>query len=1141
MAITVNVNGNNNGRVFAGIGGVTSNGMTKLLREYPETQRNDILDLLFKPKWGASFHLLKIEIGSDANGTCGTEPSHMRSKNDFDITRGSGLWLGAEAKKRNKSILLDAIRWGTPGWINDDDDKYLYYYNFLRGARETFNLEFDYLSPDENEGAFSRNYTVNKLRPGLNQSEFSGIKLAACDSTTDWNIAAMVTDDPGLKNALAAINAHYRQDSPENAKDSGLPIYDSEDLAPNRHSFASCLNVAYRIIRSYASGKMVMYQMHPVIEAIYDNVPYTYKGVIAAAHPWSGHYEIDNGLWVTAHFTQFIEPGWVYLDSGCSSGADNSYLTLKNPGTDDVTIIILNRGVSDTEYIFNLNNLNVNNLYAWGTDEENQFYQMAGIPAASGGFAITVPPKTIYTLSTTSGQRKGEPADGIPGDTALALPYLDNFDGYEPGGQPRYTVDQSGAFEISSDGLSGNCLKQLITRDIKPLDWERRASPSPYTLLGDQNWKNYQISADILMEPIEEGGYEGYALLGARCNFSPTGNVPAECYNVRIFSDGRWQLRKAALVLASGTLDYFQINAWYKVQLTVLDYKIIFSFDGKDIITVSDYELPSGHAVIGSGYNKIRFDNLVIEQADGNTPVNCLRYQETDDRINYMGSWAASGSNAKNYNRNLLVSNKAGDKMEFSFNGTAVSILGVLDTNCGRAEVYVDDTLQAAVDAYSGEAKYRKSLFSAYNLSPENHTVRLVVLGEKNGGSSDTYINIDAVETCGGTGLIEWEYNPMPVDTADPYTLFAENFENMAPGQAPSGWTVNTPNNTGCAVETLAGTKCLRIVDDSTDVAASAIKTFDAEASYLSVEFNYRAEQTGRWFRAFILDGSTSVIEIYDSNENGLCYRNHSAADIKIMDINPNRWYALRLDIDIAGNLFNVYVDGDLKHENGTFRRAGARIDGIRFESGGGFTGTAYFDDITIAVNDLVSDTFNNIPAGSMPLGWGVTIRNNTSCTVENIPSESDRSMTLVDNNNSRNVIAEKPFPGQAKRIVTTYTFRDSAPGTWTRAILGDNSDQAVVLFNSDKQGFCYRDSFGRDIKLMDMAANTWYEVMIVADASIDRFDIYVNGILIKAGCGFRSMAAKINRITFATGESYTGTLNINDVSIKRGKSENQR
>jgi len=170
---TVNINGSGSGRTFAGIGGVTSNGMTKLLREYPVNQRNDILNFLFLPNFGASFHYLKIEVGSDANGTCGTEPSHMRSQIDFDITRGVGLWMGQEAKNRNSQIILDAIRWGTPRWVNSDANKYLYYKKFLEGARDNFGLTLEYLAPDENEGPFSRNYTVNTLRPGYKNQPFN--------------------------------------------------------------------------------------------------------------------------------------------------------------------------------------------------------------------------------------------------------------------------------------------------------------------------------------------------------------------------------------------------------------------------------------------------------------------------------------------------------------------------------------------------------------------------------------------------------------------------------------------------------------------------------------------------------------------------------------------------------------------------------------------------------------------------------------------------------------------------------------------------------------------------------------------------------------------------------------------------------
>ncbi len=97
------------GRAFEGVGAVSAGASSRLLIDYPEPQRSQILDYLFKPNYGAVLQHLKVEVGSDMNSTDGTEPSHMRSRDDENYHRGYEWWLMKEAVKRNLKIIPAGI------------------------------------------------------------------------------------------------------------------------------------------------------------------------------------------------------------------------------------------------------------------------------------------------------------------------------------------------------------------------------------------------------------------------------------------------------------------------------------------------------------------------------------------------------------------------------------------------------------------------------------------------------------------------------------------------------------------------------------------------------------------------------------------------------------------------------------------------------------------------------------------------------------------------------------------------------------------------------------------------------------------------------------------------------------------------
>eukprot|EP00039_Didymoeca_costata_P000620 m.46512 g.46512 ORF g.46512 m.46512 type:complete len:841 (+) comp10380_c0_seq2:71-2593(+) len=121
---TVNVDFNKLGKRFDGVGGVSGGGGgTRLLYDYEDPQRSDILDFLFKPNFGAALHILKVEIGCDGDTTQGAEQSFKRTADDNASTRfdrGYENWFMVEAKQRNPNVKLSGLEWGVPGWVTQN-------------------------------------------------------------------------------------------------------------------------------------------------------------------------------------------------------------------------------------------------------------------------------------------------------------------------------------------------------------------------------------------------------------------------------------------------------------------------------------------------------------------------------------------------------------------------------------------------------------------------------------------------------------------------------------------------------------------------------------------------------------------------------------------------------------------------------------------------------------------------------------------------------------------------------------------------------------------------------------------------------------------------------------------------------------
>ncbi len=619
--LTVTIDGQAQGRIFEGIGALSAGASSRLLREYPEPQRRQVLDLLFKPSFGASLHHLKVELGGDVNSTDGTEPSPARTREEFEqprpeyFDRGYEGWLMREARRRNRAIYLDMLQWGAPGWIGGQGTDRSKFYSqdnadfiaaFIRGSKKYQGVQIDYCGI-WNETPRDLDW-IKRLRRTLDQNGLSRVKIIASDETgpSNWAIAKEMVRDRELSDSIYAVGAHYTgYKSPPEALQTGKPLWASED-GPWRGDWQGARALAKMFNRNYVIGKMTKTVIWSLVSSYYDVLPLPDSGPMKAKEPWSGHFEIQPALWAIAHTTQFIQPGWQYLDSGCGLlASEGSYVALRSPGgRGDYSIVIeaVDAKSPQTVSFRVTGGLAQKKVHVWRSNERSQFDRMPDIALVDGGFTMTVEPGSIYSITTTTGQRKGSypslPSQPFP------LPYADDFESVKAGHYARFFSDQGGVFEVTRrpEG-QGQCLRQVIAQN--GIDWQYHPTPEPYSLIGSPGWRDYEVRADAW---IEKGGAVS---IWGRVTASPQSAQPAKGYWFKAASDGQWALMAFTNKLASGTVS-FAADRWHRMSLRFAGSKIHVEVDQAKVVDLEDATYRGGVAGLGTGWNNARFDNFAV-------------------------------------------------------------------------------------------------------------------------------------------------------------------------------------------------------------------------------------------------------------------------------------------------------------------------------------------------------------------------------------------------------------------------------------------------------------------------------------------------------------------------------------------------
>jgi hypothetical protein len=659
---SITVNGSGGDRVYDGVGAVLGGGgNARYLMDYPGPQRRQILDYLFKPGYGASLQLLKLEIGGGANSSDGSEPSVEPVEGQIDCHAGYEFSIARQAVALNPYLELYGLQWAAPGWVSEgtrprsvftrDDIRYLL--DWLGCAREN-GLTIGYLGGwnESDNGRHARWFA--QLRKALNAAGYRGVKLVAADSFQAW------AEVPGHPDPAVAIlgthdvcgyptgeaGAYTACTAPASAIDSRLPLWASElgamDAGAQTGCQIPCAPAMDRAtVRGYIDARLTGFLEWPVIDAMPPGLPFENRGLVTADQPWSGYYRVNAMTWAIAQFTQFVWPpwkgnpgGWRYLDSasGFLRGreTDGSYVTLVRSGGNAWSTIIETtsaRAAQRASFTVTggFSGLAGQTVHVWASDfnldaggPSAWFVRRPDIEPADGKFTIVLRPGWVYSLTTTTGQGKGRAAGGAPAD--FPLPYADSLATSGRAGpaddEPQDLAAQDGSFELRpcrvpapapGGGHRATCTEQTTVRT--PVFWGGGTAATsaryPYATIGDASLADYTVSVDALLS--RAGASAG--VLG-RFSHRGTGHYIGrfDGYVFDVAATGAWRLVRnaadpgGALTLASGTLARpLGTGAWHRLALSLSGATITASVDGRTVASVADRSWTSGPAGIEAG------------------------------------------------------------------------------------------------------------------------------------------------------------------------------------------------------------------------------------------------------------------------------------------------------------------------------------------------------------------------------------------------------------------------------------------------------------------------------------------------------------------------------------------------------------
>ncbi len=191
------------------------------------------------------------------------------------------------------------------------------------------------------------------------------------------------------------------------------------------------------------------------------------------------------------------------------------------------------------------------------------------------------------------------------------------------------------------------------------------------------------------------------------------------------------------------TVDLYSTSIRYKQRL----YGTGLLEEGKHTLTI--YWLGDKNpASLGTRIGVDSFDMLGYPVLADPAPPISLRYQQSDPKITYVGTWS-TGSTWSASGGSFASTAQAGASAFVKFHGTGVALLSRTTPWYGKMDIYVDGAYWITADLYSSSISWKVPVFQYYGFSDGDHAIAVCCTGDKNVASAGSSVCLDAVDVTG--------------------------------------------------------------------------------------------------------------------------------------------------------------------------------------------------------------------------------------------------------------------------------------------------------------------------------------------------------------------------------------------------------